>query len=268
MGIGTFVLAAGFKALTGDSATASSLWLANGFALAMLLTAPRSRWPLLLIACTLAGAGGAFYLHAATTAITRVALSNTLEVLVAAVALTGTVRTATDLAVRANFLRFLGVAVLLAPAVLTLALVAADLIIGRSFEVGSAQRILIGHALGMAIMTPVMLALRNGELRQYLRPSTIAESLLTLILVATVSAVVFSQDLLPLLFLIFPPMILVAYRGGFVGTAVALLVVVTIGTVATAAGYGPIAGVQNSGRRMATSCCRSSSPRCWCRCFR
>jgi PAS domain S-box-containing protein len=55
---------------------------------------------------------------------------------------------------------------------------------------------------------------------------------------------VFFQTSLPLLFLIFPPMMRVAYRGGFVGTAVALMIVVTMGAIATAYGHGPIAAMR------------------------
>ena len=64
MGIGVFVLAVGFKLLTDSPVTASSLWLANGFALGLLLTTQRSRWPLLLATLVVAEAGSAFYLQA------------------------------------------------------------------------------------------------------------------------------------------------------------------------------------------------------------
>jgi diguanylate cyclase (GGDEF)-like protein/PAS domain S-box-containing protein len=106
--------------------------------------------------------------------------------------------------------------------------------------------VLIGHALGMTVMTPVVLALRNGELRQYLRRGTLIETLLTLAVLAAVCGLVFFQNTVPLLFLIFLPMMRVAYRGGFVGTAVALLVVVASGALATASGYGPIAAMRTA----------------------
>ena len=56
----------------------------------------------------------------------------------------------------------------------------------------------------------------------------------------------FFQSSVPLLFLIFPPMMRVAYRGGFVGTAVALLIVVVMGAMATAHGYGPIVSMRSN----------------------
>jgi diguanylate cyclase (GGDEF)-like protein/PAS domain S-box-containing protein len=247
MAAGTFALAVGFKMLTGNATTVASLWFANGFALGMLLTAPRSRWPLLLLASVVAGATSAVVLRADPALIVWIALINTLEVLVAAVALAGTIRTAADLTSRSNFLRFLASGVLLAPAVMVVALGLFGSLTGRPFTAVIAQRVLLGHALGMAVMTPVVLALRNGELRQYLARGAITDSVLTLLLVAAACVLVFFQNTLPLLFLIFPPMILVAFRGGFVGTAVALLLVVSIGAFATATGHGPIAAIQTSG---------------------
>jgi diguanylate cyclase (GGDEF)-like protein/PAS domain S-box-containing protein len=246
MGVGTFVLAAGFKLLTGSSTTTSSLWLANGFALGLLLTTQRARWPLLLAAAGVAGAASAFYLRADPAVIGWIALFNVLEVLVAATVLSGTIRRAADLTTRSNFLRFLGGAALLGPASMALAMIAFNMARGRPFDLVMTERVLVGHGLGMAVMAPVMLALRCGELRRFLHPDNVAESLLTLLLVAVTCALVFLQDSVPLLFLIFPPMILVARRGGFVGTAVALLLVVTLGTIATALGSGPIAVMRNN----------------------
>jgi diguanylate cyclase (GGDEF)-like protein/PAS domain S-box-containing protein len=246
VGVGVFMLVAGLRTLTGNFTTGSSLWLANGFVLGLLLTVPRVRWPLLLVTGTIAGAGAAFYLRADPAVIPWFALANAVEVLVAAALLSGTIHRATDLTSRGNFLRFLAGAALLGPASLLLLLAVFHRVTGQAFEPIAAQHVLIGHALGMTVMTPVVLALRNGELRQYLRPETLLETLLTLVLLAVICGLVFFQTAVPLLFLIFPPMLRIAYRSGFVGTAVALLVVVAAGALATAGGYGPIAAMRTS----------------------
>jgi diguanylate cyclase (GGDEF)-like protein/PAS domain S-box-containing protein len=247
MGVGVFGLAVFFKALTGSAFHVSSLWLANGFALGLLLTAPRARWPLMLGAAALGGAGSALYLHAAPLLIAWVDLFNLLEILLAALALPA-IRSAADLTTRRNFIRFLIAAVLVAPLLFTAAIGVLDYVLQGRFNPDMVQRALLGHALGMAVMTPVTLALRNGELRRYLQPAVLPEVGLTLLLVGVVSALVFFQSSLPLLFLIFPPMMRVAFRGGFVGTAVAILLVTVVGALATANGYGPIAAMQASER--------------------
>ena len=246
MGVGVFLLAVCFKTLTGNLTTASSLWLANGFAIGLLLTSPRSRWPMLLAIATLTGGASAFYLRADPAVIPWIALFNGLEILVATLTIAGIIGSAADLASRGNFLRFLAGAVLLGPASMVLALAVFYFFRGAQMDLAVAQRVLIGHGLGIAVMTPVVLALRNGELRRYVKPDAIVESLLTLALVTAVCALVFFQNSLPLLFLIFPPMMRVAYRGGFVGTAVALLIVVTIGALATTYGHGPIAAMRTN----------------------
>jgi diguanylate cyclase (GGDEF)-like protein/PAS domain S-box-containing protein len=247
-GVGAFCLSAGFRMLTGNPDMASSLWLANGFVLGMLLAAPRSRWLVLLLVSAMAGAGSAFLLGSSVADLPWVALFNAVEVLLAAALLAGTVRSAAELAMLGNFLRFLLVAVLLAPALLAMAFGMFDLLSGRPPAITMMKRIFISHALGMAVMTPLVLALRSGELRQYLARGTIVESLLTQLLVAAVCVLVFFQTTIPLLFLIFPPMMQVAYRGGFVGTAIALLLVVVIGALATVTGHGPIQALEASGR--------------------
>jgi diguanylate cyclase (GGDEF)-like protein/PAS domain S-box-containing protein len=244
MALGVFVLAVGFKLLTADTVNISSLWLANGFALGMLLTMPRARWPLMLAAVTVAGAASAFYLRADPAVIPWIALFNAVEVLVAAWFMQGAIRTVDDLTRRSNFLRFIGVAVVLAPTVMVMLVGAFTYIRERHFDLAVAQRVLIGHAMGIAVMTPVTLALRSGEARKYLKPGVIVEALITLAVVVGVCMLVFFQERLPLLFLIFLPMLRVAYRGGFVGTAVALLVVVAISVIATAGGHGPIAAAR------------------------
>jgi hypothetical protein len=50
--------------------------------------------------------------------------------------------------------------------------------------------------------------------------------LLTLLLVALVTVLVFSQNRFPLLFLVFPAMLLLSMRGGLGGTAIGIVLVV------------------------------------------
>src|SRR6187549_362896 len=56
------LLTVGFKLLT-VSGNVSSMWLANGFGVGIMLTAPRRHWPALLAAVAVGGMAAAFYLH-------------------------------------------------------------------------------------------------------------------------------------------------------------------------------------------------------------
>ncbi len=100
MAVGAFALSAVFRILTSNPNAASSLWLANGFALGMLLSSPRQRWPLLLAVTGVAEAASAFYLGSARNIVVWLALFNVLEALVAATLLAGAIRAAADLTSR------------------------------------------------------------------------------------------------------------------------------------------------------------------------
>ena len=246
LGFGYALLAVGFKLLTAaTSANVSSIWLANGFALGVLLTAPRRHWPVLLATVGVAGMAAAFYLRADPLQIFWIGVFNVAEVAMATLLLASLVSSVRGLTRRAGFLRFLLTAVLLAPLAFVALLLAFTWLSGQWYGLLVATRVLIAHALGLAVMTPVTLALRSGELRRFLSPAVLPESLVSVAVVASISVLVFYQSTLPLLFLIFPPLIWLAFRGGYAGTAIGVLVVVVIGALAGGTGYGPIAALSD-----------------------
>ena len=242
LALGYFLLAVGFKLLT-VSANVSSMWLANGFALGVLLTAPRRRWPALLAVVAVAGMVAAFYLHSTPSLIFWIALFNLVEVLFAAVLLTAQVSTVGDLTLRSGFLRFLLTSIVLAPLAFVSLLLAFNYFTGQWYGMLTALRVFIAHALGLAVMAPVTLALRSGEVRRFLSPAALPESLAALVAVAGISVLVFFQTRIPLVFLVYPPLIWMAFRGGYAGTAIGLLVVVVVGAIATGTGHGPVAAL-------------------------
>jgi diguanylate cyclase (GGDEF)-like protein/PAS domain S-box-containing protein len=219
------------------------LWLANGFALGVMLTSPRSRWPLLLAVLTLSGMAGGFFARAEHALIPWISAFSTIEIALAALPLASRIESVRDLTKRARFLRFLLFAILLAPAALSLQLVVFNELSHRPFTWAVALRVFVGHSLGFAVMAPVTLALRSGEIRRFFRPPALGESLLMLVVLGGITTLVFFQTNVPLLFLIFPPLMRVAYRGGYSGTALGLLLVILIGALATGTGHGPIAAL-------------------------
>jgi diguanylate cyclase (GGDEF)-like protein/PAS domain S-box-containing protein len=243
MGIGTFVLAAGFKLLTSSQANVSGLWLANGFGLGMLLTVPGSRWPLLLAVNLVGGVCSGLYMRVPTSMVLWISLFCTLEIAVAAMPLASKIAAIRDLTQRRKFLSFLLWAILVAPLSLVAMLIVFDELSGRPFNLVMLSRLAVGHLLGFAVMLPVTLALRSGEIRRFVTPPVLPEALLMLVLVGGTATAVFLQSNVSLLFLIIPPLVRVAYRGGYSGTALALLLLLLIGTVATGTGHGPIAAL-------------------------
>lgn len=234
------VAAAGLlsKLFTRNSLGVSSIWLANGLMVGFLLHAPSRRWAGLLAACALGQFTSSLLAGDALRGVLTAMAFNTLEVAIAALPLRSRISSARDLSIPRNFLPFLA-AVLLAPLVSGLALT------GYLYASGALQAQILnswyaGHALGMATGAPVMLALRGNELLRLFRREHRMEVVLTTALIVGVTTAVFWQSSLSLQYLIFPPMLLAALRGGFAGTAFALIIVTAIAAVLTGFGRGPL----------------------------
>lgn len=227
------------KLFTRGTFGVSTIWLANGLTVGYLLYAPRGRWPSLLLACALGQLASGLLVHDSRGAVLAAAGFNTLEVVIAALPLRIGITSASELSRPRPFLRFLLFAVLLAPVLSVLALTA-YLATGPTIPKRVVEGWYAGHALGMATMAPVTLALCGNELGRLFRREHLAEVLLGLALILITTAAVFSQNTYPLLFLIFPPVLLAALRGGFPGTAFALILVVVLATTLTSFGRGPL----------------------------
>ncbi|MEP7314964.1 MAG: diguanylate cyclase, partial [Pseudomonadota bacterium] len=209
---------------------------ANGVLLGFLLTAPRQRWPALLLA-GLAGNLLASALVAQSWSVAiPVALFNLIEVAIACLPQRQNTSESSDITHRRTFIRFSLFAVLLAPLLTTLLTLLYSAIASPYIAMPQARSWLIGHALGIATLTPITLALRRESLRQLFR----RELLLEMTLIAAISVLIFAQSRYPSVFLVFPPMLLVAMRSGFVGTSASALIMVIIAVLFTAADYGPL----------------------------
>lgn len=100
-----------------------------------------------------------------------------------------------------------------------------------------------GHALGTLTVVPFLNLALNGDVAGWAKQARRAEWLeawCLLLGVVAISAGVFAQERLPLLFLPFAPMMLAVFRLGRLGAAASLLLLTIVGTVLTLAGEGPI----------------------------
>ncbi|HEV7631996.1 MAG TPA: diguanylate cyclase [Steroidobacteraceae bacterium] len=224
------------KDFTRNAAGVSAVWLSNGVLLGFLLTAPRDRW----LGLMLAGLAGNFLSGAIVgdrmSFAIPIAFFNLFEVAIACLPQRKGIVEAMDITHRRTFLRFCLYAVLLAPLATALVTVLYAPLVGAHSNLAQFRDWTIGHALGLATLTPITLAFRRESLSQLFR----REMLLEVLLVVAVTTLVFAQSRYPAVFLIFPPMLLVAMRSGFVGTAASALVVVVIAAIFTAADYGPL----------------------------
>ena len=104
------------------------------------------------------------------------------------------------------------------------------------------------HAVGMVVVATTTLVILRERLR-LLAPGRGWNLVITLALVAAVTSAVFITTL-PLLFLAYPPLLLVAVRHRFVGVALGVIALGLIGATATSLGYGPLVaqGLGREGR--------------------
>jgi diguanylate cyclase (GGDEF)-like protein/PAS domain S-box-containing protein len=234
------------KTYTKDASRLATMWLANGLVVGLLLCTTTRRWPPLLLAGFLGNLIGAAAANDPARSIAISGSFNLLEVLVAAWPLRHA-RDAQALAGIADltrpkwFAKFFVAAVLVAPLVSGIAVAGFSFLRTGLFASERLEIWVIAHAIGMGIMVPVTLAFRSSELRVLFDRRRIPEKLLVFALLVGVTCIVFWQSHYPLLFLMFPPLLLVAMRAGFAATSGAILLVTVAAVGFSNAGHGPLA---------------------------
>jgi len=224
----------------------SSIWLSNGLALGYLLAVARERWPALLVVNAVAQLASGLLAGQQPGAVAVTVLLNTAEICAAAWPLRALIGNARELSLPRPFLHFLAFAVLLAP-LLSGLLFAGWLAASGQFTGGALLGWGLGHALGMATVAPIALALGGHGLIRLFRRARLLELVPGVALIIVTTMVVFTESRYPLLILIFPTVIVAALRGGFAGTAFVLVIVVVIAAVMTHLGRGPLVLVAPEG---------------------
>ncbi|WP_395945149.1 response regulator [Brevundimonas sp.] len=222
---------------------ATIMWPANAILLAALLQLHRHKAMGVLAACVainlvsniIRGDPGVF-------AVTNVAL-NLLQVAVAVVLARRLCGAALDMRRPGRLFRFAVGAVVPAVAVSTALAGLIAILAGRmppgtlSFRM---HHLFDMELLAMMIVTPTLLLLaRNHRFRDDAHASRGEFAALVGLLVVA-SAWAFGQTLAPILFIVFPPLILLAFRLSPPWTAGAVILIALIGGAATVTGHGPV----------------------------
>jgi signal transduction histidine kinase/response regulator of citrate/malate metabolism len=235
--------------LTRDTGRISTIWIANGLLLAIALRAVAggaSHGEIArILAAGLAGnlianlvVGDPWFIAGG------LALSNTLEIVIclATLALLGWT---IDFRLPKSAGLFCVVALGPAPLIAGLAAGAVLSTQGESiFEVLSVWY--PADALGLLIVTPILMVVEPADLRAALRPREMRGLALVLAVLLTTLAVVFIQSQYPLLFLVFPAILVAVFRMGFLGAAGAIVVTAIVAGAATFNGLGPIQLISGS----------------------
>ncbi|WP_420466489.1 PAS domain-containing protein [Panacagrimonas sp.] len=230
-----------------EAGRVASIWLSNGLLLGVLLSVPSERWRACLglswVANALANLAAG---DSATTALV-LSLCNSAEVMIAAYPLRRQQRSDRDDLTHPAAVRvFVLCALLLAPAASG---AAASLYLTGAELSAAAPLFLVWYladALGIVIVAPLVLALaRSGSPFTRLGALTAMDWLAPLSLIA-VSVAVFVQMSYPLLFLVFLPLMLMAFRLGPSGVAAGMALLALIAIPLTVMGSGPFALVEGA----------------------
>jgi diguanylate cyclase (GGDEF)-like protein/PAS domain S-box-containing protein len=214
------------------------IWLANGLVLSFLLLAPRWRWPLYVAVAFLGMFLGSVMIGESAGMSIVYNTLNLLEVLIGAFLLKR-ISTALPSFTDGKFLlRFIGFACLLGPAV-------AGVLFGIFMQLDHHGDFLstliswaVGDGLGIAVVTPTFVAILQSRMRN---THLLRRRWIYPVLVLVITLIVFSQRSVPLLFLVFPFLILVLTQIDLGWAALSTLIVAVIGGWSTVHQRGPLA---------------------------
>lgn len=249
LGIVYLLLAAAALKLTRFQGGVAFISIANAALLAHLLVLRRENWVPSLAVCAVASAIATAWVGLGPLAALPMTVANIGEVLIAAAILHRVSAQHGGLGSYAPLAWFLLAAGVVAPAVGAFGGAAVAATLGADTYWRNWANWFAGHALGALTFTPVIVYILRGDAREWarvVRPAAAAEATVLTLLVAAVSAVVFAQDTMPLLFVPMLPIILATFRIGRLAAAASVVLLAVIGGWLTITGHGPIGLLQVS----------------------
>lgn len=228
--------------LTSNGRDIATLWPANAVLLAILMRREPRQWCEILAAGFLANVLANLITRGTVAAPLMYGLMNIIEVAVAALIFRYSRVDSSPLTNPSALVRFVFGAGLVAPIVSGVGGAAtATLVFGQPFG-SSFTTWFWADSLGLLIFTPFCLSLFDGEYVRCFRERSMSQraEVAGLHLITIVAALTVFHTSQPLLFALFPPVMLVTFRAGQLGTQISVLLVATIGAIATMHGQGPV----------------------------
>ncbi len=215
-------------------------WPLNGVTIALLIARPRAEWPALLMAISI-GTGAGEYIdgNAFGSMLVQRALS-VLEVVVSASFLPLFHNLDTWLRQPRLYPRF-AIAVAAGPAISGLLAAAYFHYLQGDPYVTAFNSWALADAMGIAAVLPLALALRSTEARLLLSPQKLLATAVTLAVAILVMSVIFTISHYPLIFVLYPLLMLVDWLLGLFGSSIALCCACVLAVFLTEHGYGPFA---------------------------
>ncbi len=215
-------------------------WPLNGVTIALLIARPRARWPLLLTAVSI-GTGVGEYIDGNEfgSMLVQRALS-VLEVYVSAALLPRFHSLDTWLRQPRLYPRF-AAAVTVGPTISGMFAAAYFHYLQGEPYFAAFNSWALADAMGIAAVLPVALALRSPEARSSLSPQRWLRTVATLAAAILVMLGIFMISHYPLIFVLYPLLMLVDWMLGLFGSSIALCCACVLMVFLTEHGYGPFA---------------------------
>ena len=228
-------------ALSRQSEGVATIWLSNGLIFGLLITQPPSRWLGYFIAGLTADTLADVLYGDPFPLAFGVSVANSVEVVLSSLLLTTFFGVPLNLSKRRPLVGFLLVSVIGATALTS--------VLGASWtelfvDAGPWWQMFrtwwLGDILGMVILAPLIFILQRPSFFSILDRRRFLHTLLVLAVPALTTVLIFTHSKDPLIFFIFPALLLVAFRLGFPGTVLNLLLVSLLAIGFTIKGHGPL----------------------------
>jgi diguanylate cyclase (GGDEF)-like protein len=201
------------------------LWPANGLLLAFLLPIARRYWTSYLAPSIVINIAAHLVFHYSFNRSLLFSVANTIEILIAGLLINHGDGIRPDLTHFRTLVRFVGFGVLLAPIASTTFIEAVLILWTYPRHPHLLTSWVIGDVMGMALMTPLILAMDKRGLARIFTPPRLWETLVILFGVGGLSTAVFFQPALPISFLLIPALLMAVFRLRATGGALAVAVI-------------------------------------------
>ena len=219
----------------------AAIWLADGLIIAVLTRVRRSEWLAYLLVSFVAYFAADYLCGDGLILSLLLPAANLIGLFPAALALRMRWGRHPELMRTFNLIPFCLLGGVLAPAIsATLATMILWLGFGAD-PVTTGRGWYIAVALGILTIGPLLLGIRSTALRHLFSRTTSWKTLVVLAIVSGTALLAFSWNKSDISFLIFPALLLAAFRLGFTGAVIAAFLVVAISVGFSLAGFGPFA---------------------------
>ncbi len=230
--------------LTRESGRIALLWLPNAIVAAWLLRNRSDAWALYIAACALANLAVNRIVGDSWWVAAGLSLANAIEILAVVWVMRWSRGRRPDMGEVDSHVWLLASALVgsvLSATVASVFLAGA----GSVLSLGDWERWIIADGLSLMILLPIALvAIDAWNTRRWPTRAVMQRWLVMIALVTAGTCLIFAQSTFPFLFLVSPLVLYAAFRTGLNGTAVAVLIVTVVASIATVMGSGPISLVR------------------------